>query len=169
MAHYCVCVVCLCVFMIIIHVELLWYNEASWGISTALNLCCPSSFIKHTLKCMQARPQTHKHTKIRQISNLSEQCKHKHTTPRTLAHVNIQFIVAGLVSGFLSAYTPAHGGWEHLKHKSKAETTREEMWSFIQQLPLLASFKSNQIKSNWLIIDLKKRKVTSLFLKYLDI
>lgn len=37
-----------CVFMIIIHVELLWYNQASWGASSVLNLCCPSSFIKHT-------------------------------------------------------------------------------------------------------------------------
>lgn len=58
---------CVCVFMIIIHVELLWYNEASWGASAALNLCCPSSFIKHTEKCRPARPWTHKHTKISQV------------------------------------------------------------------------------------------------------
>lgn len=44
--------------------------------------------------------QDPKHTQIRQISNLTEQCKHKHTAPGTLTRVNIQFIGAG----FLSAY-----------------------------------------------------------------
>ena len=34
--------------------------------------------------------------------------------PRTPAHVNIQFIAAGSVSGFLSAHAPAREGRAHL-------------------------------------------------------
>lgn len=134
---------CVCVFMIIIHVELLWYNEASWGASAALNLCCPSSFIKHTQKCMQARPQTHKHTQIRQISNLPEQRKHKHTTPRTLAHVNIQFRVAGLLSGFLSAYTQLRASKSQVRNAKLCQLQNNTgrnayvIIYLIQHLPLL--------------------------------
>lgn len=51
-------------------------------------------------------------TQTQKSEKLSAQAAqtHQHTTPRTLAHVNIHFAVAGLVSGFLAAYTAAHGG-----------------------------------------------------------
>lgn len=85
--------VCVCVFMIIIHAELLWYNEASWGTSTVLNLCCPSSSIKHTHKCMQARLWTHKHTQIRQVSNLPV-----HVNTNTQALIPSLMLTLGLYS-----------------------------------------------------------------------
>lgn len=56
---------------------------------------------------MRASKTLHtQHTQIRQISNLPEPRKHKHTTPCALTHVNIQLVVVGLVSGFLTTYTP---------------------------------------------------------------
>lgn len=56
----------------------------------------PHLFNTEKNACMQDP----KHTQITQISNLTEQCKHKHATPGTLTRVNIQFIGPG----FLSAY-----------------------------------------------------------------
>lgn len=76
----------MCVLVIIIHAELLWYDEASWGASAALNLCCPSSFIKHTQR--NAREKI-VNTWSRSMSKLAEQRE------QSLGRVNMQFRAAG--------------------------------------------------------------------------